>query len=67
MPSAVQMDIVLDDSYVQAPYIEWGGKEDCEGYLRWKFTSSVGGQDFEQGFRFAELRTGKSVSLIILT
>jgi hypothetical protein len=50
---------VLDDSYIQAPYIEWDGKEECEGYLWPKSTLSVGGQDFTQGFHFAELRTGR--------
>jgi hypothetical protein len=58
-PSAIQMDVVLDDSYIQALYIEWGGKEKCEGYLWPKSTLSVGGQDFTQGFHFAELRTGR--------
>jgi hypothetical protein len=66
-PSAVQMDIMLDDSYIQAPYIEWGGKEESEGYLCSKSTSSVRGQDFTQGFRFAELRTGKYLSLLVVT
>jgi hypothetical protein len=63
-PSAVQMGVILDDSYIQAPYVEWGGKEECKGYLCSKSTSSVGGLDSTQGFRFVELRTGKSLSLL---
>ncbi|PZD23905.1 hypothetical protein A1F96_09813, partial [Pyrenophora tritici-repentis] len=55
-PSPVHIEIVLDDTYVQAPFFEWGGKEDCEGYVCKKAASIVAGQDFTQGFRFAELR-----------
>ena len=58
-PSAIQMDVLLDGDYVQAPFVEWGGKENCEGYLCSRSTSSAGGHSFTQGFRFAELRTGK--------
>jgi len=58
-PSAIQMDVLLDGDYVQAPFVEWGGKENCEGYLCSRSTSSTGGHSFTQGFRFAELRTGK--------
>ncbi|KAH6875347.1 hypothetical protein BKA58DRAFT_119538 [Alternaria rosae] len=57
--SAVQMDVLLDGNYVQAPFVEWGGKEDCEGYICSRSTSSIGGHSFTQGFQFAELRTNK--------
>ncbi|KAL1797329.1 hypothetical protein ACET3X_003935 [Alternaria dauci] len=59
-PLAIQMDIVLDGNYVQAPFIEWGSKEDCEGYLCSRSTSSNGGHSFTQGFQFAELRTNET-------
>lgn len=58
-PSQIQMDIVLDDNYVQAPFSEWAGKDGCEGYLFSKASSAVGGQNFTRVFRFSELRTGK--------
>jgi hypothetical protein len=58
-PSAIQMDVLLDGDYVQAPFVEWGGKEYCEGYICSRSTSSIGGHSFTQGFQFAELRTGK--------
>jgi hypothetical protein len=61
-PSAIQMDVLLDDNYVQAPFVEWGGKEDCEGYICSRSTSSIGGHSFTQGFQFVELRTGKLCS-----
>ena len=64
-PSAVQMDVLLDGNYVQAPFVEWGGKEECEGYLCTRATSSTGGHSFTQGFQFAELRTGKFFCLSI--
>lgn len=64
-PSAVQMDVLLDGNYVQAPFVEWGGKEECEGYLCSRSTSSTGGHSFTQGFHFAELRTGESWCLNI--
>ncbi|KAI4714511.1 hypothetical protein J4E89_000191 [Alternaria sp. Ai002NY15] len=59
-PSAVQMDVLLDGNYVQAPFVEWGGKEECEGYLCSRSTSSTGGHSFTQGFHFAELRTDET-------
>jgi hypothetical protein len=58
-PSAIQMDIVLDGNYVQAPFVEWGSKEDREGYLCSRSISSTRGRSFTQGFQFAELKTGK--------
>lgn len=58
-PSTIQMDIVLDGNYVQAPFVEWGGKEDCEGYLCSRSTSSTGERSFTQGFQFADLKTCK--------
>ena len=58
-PSAIQMDILLDGNYLQAPFIEWGGKEGCEGYLCSRSTSSAGGRSFTQGFQFAELKTSE--------
>jgi hypothetical protein len=58
-PSAIQMDVLLDGKYVQAPFIEWGGKEGCEGYLCSRSTSSAGGRSFTQGFQFAELKTSE--------
>ncbi|KAI2485389.1 hypothetical protein Ptr902_04329 [Pyrenophora tritici-repentis] len=61
-PSSVHIEIVLDDTYVQAPFFEWGGKEDCEGYVCKKAASIVAGQDFTQGFRFAELRIEETVT-----
>jgi len=64
-PSAVQMDVLLDGDYVQAPFVEWGGKEECEGYLCSRSTSSTSGHSFTQSFQFAELRTGESWCLII--
>jgi hypothetical protein len=27
-----QLDVVMDGNYIQAPYVEWGGKEGCGGY-----------------------------------
>jgi len=62
-PSAVQMDVMLDGNYVQAPFVEWGGKEECEGYLCSRSTSSTGGHSFTQGFQFAELRTSELMYL----
>jgi hypothetical protein len=66
-PSAVQMDIMLDTATFKLRTLNGGGKEECEGYPCSKSTSSVGGQDFTQGFRFAELRTGKYLSLLVVT
>lgn len=58
-PSQIQMDILLDDNYIQAPFSEWAGKDGCEGYLFSKASVAVGGQNFTRAFRFSELRTGK--------
>ncbi|KAF1830662.1 hypothetical protein BDW02DRAFT_608286 [Decorospora gaudefroyi] len=62
------MDIVLDDNYIQAPFVEWGGKEECEGYICSRSTSSISGHHFTQGFRFSELIDAlKSIGVIART
>ncbi|KAH7084823.1 hypothetical protein BKA63DRAFT_528729 [Paraphoma chrysanthemicola] len=55
--SMVQVDIMLDGDYVQAPFLEWGGKDDCEGYKYGKATFVTEDQSETRRFRFASLVT----------
>ncbi|KAH7094468.1 hypothetical protein FB567DRAFT_622885 [Paraphoma chrysanthemicola] len=55
--SMVQIDIILDGDYVQAPFLEWGGKDECEGYKYGKATFITEDQLETRRFRFAPLVT----------
>jgi hypothetical protein len=58
-PLPVHVDIMLDGDYTQAPYVDWGGKDEREGYCYGQAASMHEGQSHTQNFQFAELNTGK--------
>jgi len=58
--SLVQVDIMLDDTYVLVPFEEPGRKDGCEGYKYAKATFITDGVSSTQKFRFSTLVAGKS-------
>ncbi|KAF2025120.1 hypothetical protein EK21DRAFT_104199 [Setomelanomma holmii] len=62
--SIVQMDIMLDDNYIQVPFEEWGGKDECEGYRYGKATFITDGHSETRNFRFAAHATEKNDQLV---
>jgi hypothetical protein len=59
--SLLHLDVMLDGNYVLAPYVEWGGKDDCEGYKCGQATCFTKERASTQKFRFADLLTGMSL------
>jgi hypothetical protein len=57
--SIAQLDVVMDGDYVQAPYVEWGGKDGCEGYKCGRATFFDEQGMTTRSFRFADLRVGE--------
>jgi hypothetical protein len=58
-PLPIHVEIMLDGNYVQAPYLEPGGKEGCEGYKYGKATFMEAGEAETRKFCFAALTTGE--------
>tara|TARA_R110002003_G_scaffold52_6_gene4367 strand:+ start:9195 stop:9821 length:627 start_codon:yes stop_codon:yes gene_type:complete len=61
--SMVQVDIMLDGDYVQAPFVEWGGKDELEGYKYGKAAFITEGQSETRSFRFAALVIGMLIAM----
>jgi hypothetical protein len=58
-PFQLHADIMMDGSYVLTPFMEWCGKEDCEGYKYRKSTFMDEGGVITRNFQFAVLQTGE--------
>lgn len=58
-PFQLHADIMMDGSYVLAPFMEWGGKEECEGYKYCRATFHDNDAEVTRNFRFSALQTGK--------
>lgn len=58
-PSQLHADIMMDGGYVPAPFMEWGGEKECEGYRYRKATFMDKGTVVTRNFQFAALETGE--------
>jgi hypothetical protein len=59
-PFQLHADIIMDGSYILAPFTEWAGKGEVEGYKYCKATFiEDGGAHVTRNFRFSTLETGR--------
>jgi hypothetical protein len=62
-PFKIHLDIMLDNDYVQAPFVH---RNDKDGYRCGQAASMIEGLSQIQNFQFAELKTGKLDTMLIL-
>jgi hypothetical protein len=65
-PFKIHLDIMLDNDYVQAPFVHRNDKNGYEGYRYGQAASMIEGLSQIQNFQFAELKIGKLDMMLIL-